>query len=68
MTTSDLLSHMQFWKLQRDLPTQEAEPAPQEFALVVGGMRALAENRYDASLILDAFLLRSLAIGGYALR
>jgi DNA repair protein RecO (recombination protein O) len=45
---------------------QEAEPAPQEFALVVGGMRALAENRYDASLILDAFLLRSLAIGGYA--
>jgi DNA repair protein RecO (recombination protein O) len=29
-------------------------------------MRALAENRYDASLILDAFLLRSLAIGGYA--
>lgn len=45
---------------------QEGEPAPQEFALVVGGIRALAENRYDASLILDAFLLRSLALGGYA--
>ena len=44
----------------------EQEPAPQEFALVVGGMRALAENRYDPSLILDAFLLRSLSIGGYA--
>jgi DNA repair protein RecO (recombination protein O) len=29
-------------------------------------MRALAENRYDPSLILDAFLLRSLSIGGYA--
>ncbi len=29
-------------------------------------MRALAENRYDSSLILDAFLLRSLSIGGYA--
>jgi DNA repair protein RecO (recombination protein O) len=44
---------------------QEEEPAPQEFQLVVGGMRALAENRYDSSLILDAFLLRSLSIGGY---
>jgi DNA repair protein RecO (recombination protein O) len=44
----------------------EEEPAPQEFALVVGGMRALAENRYDPSLILDAFLIRSLALGGYA--
>jgi DNA repair protein RecO (recombination protein O) len=46
--------------------TQESEPALQEFQLVVGGMKALAENRYDSSLILDAFLLRSLAIGGYA--
>jgi DNA repair protein RecO (recombination protein O) len=45
---------------------QENEPALQEFQLVVGGMKALAENRYDSSLILDAFLLRSLAIGGYA--
>ena len=45
---------------------QEYEPALQEFQLVVGGMKALAENRYDSSLILDAFLLRSLAIGGYA--
>ena len=45
---------------------QEGEPAPQEFQLVVGGMKALAENRYDPSLILDAFLLRSLSIGGYA--
>ena len=44
----------------------EHEPALQEFQLVVGGMKALAESRYDASLILDAFLLRSLAIGGYA--
>jgi len=44
---------------------QENEPAPQEFSLVVGGMKALADNRYDSSLILDAYLLRSLAIGGY---
>lgn len=46
--------------------SQEHEPALQEFHLVVGGLRALAEDRYDSSLILDAFLLRSLAIGGYA--
>jgi DNA repair protein RecO (recombination protein O) len=45
---------------------QEHEPALQEFQLVVGGMKALSEDRYDPSLILDAFLLRSLAIGGYA--
>ena len=45
--------------------SQEHEPALQEFLLVVGGLKALAENRYDSSLILDAFLLRSLAIGGY---
>jgi DNA repair protein RecO (recombination protein O) len=46
--------------------TQEHEPALQEFHLVVGGMKALSEVKYDPSLILDAFLLRSLAIGGYA--
>ena len=46
--------------------SQEHEPALQEYSLVVGGLKALAEKRYDPSLILDAFLLRSLAIGGYA--
>jgi len=46
--------------------SQEREPALQEYQLVVGGLRALAEARHDPSLILDAFLLRSLALGGYA--
>lgn len=46
--------------------SQEHEPALQEFQLVVGAMKALSENKYDSSLILDAFLLRSLAVGGYA--
>ena len=46
--------------------SQEREPALQEYQLVVGGLRALAEDRHDSSLILDAFLLRSLALGGYA--
>jgi len=44
----------------------EHEPALQEFKLVIGAMKVLAENRYDPNLILDAYLLRSLAIGGYA--
>ena len=44
----------------------EHEPAVQEFKLVIGAMKVLAENRYDPNLILDAYLLRSLAIGGYA--
>ncbi len=46
--------------------SQEREPALQEYQLVVGALRALAESRHDPSLILDAFLLRSLALGGYA--
>ena len=46
--------------------SQEHQPALQEFHLVVGAMKALSENKYDSSLILDAFLLRSLAVGGYA--
>lgn len=46
--------------------SQEREPALQEYQLVVGALRALAEARHDPSLILDAFLLRSLALGGYA--
>ena len=34
--------------------------------MVSGSLKALAEKRYDASLILDAYLLRSLAVAGYA--
>lgn len=45
---------------------QEYEPALQEYLLLIGGLKALTENIHDPSLILDAFLLRSLAIGGYA--
>ncbi len=46
--------------------SHEHEPALQEFKLVTGAMKALADNKYDASMILDAYLLRSLAVGGYA--
>jgi DNA repair protein RecO (recombination protein O) len=48
------------------LTAQEKEPAVQQFLLLVGGLRALAGAEHDPSLVLDAFLLRSLAIAGYA--
>jgi DNA repair protein RecO (recombination protein O) len=42
------------------------EPAVQQYLLLVGGLRVLAAGERDASLVLDSFLLRSLAIAGYA--
>jgi len=44
----------------------EHEPALQQYLLVTGSLKVLAERRYDASLILDAYLLRSLSVAGYA--
>jgi len=46
--------------------SQEHEPALQQYLLVVGSLKALAHETYDASLILDAYLLRSLAVAGFA--
>jgi DNA repair protein RecO (recombination protein O) len=46
--------------------SQEHEPSLQQYLLLVGGLKALAHESYDASLILDAYLLRSLAVAGYA--
>ena len=48
------------------LTQAEHEPALQQYLLVTGSLKVLAERRYDASLILDAYLLRSLAVAGYA--
>jgi DNA repair protein RecO (recombination protein O) len=44
----------------------EKEPALRQFLLLVGGLRALGEEAHDPRLVLDAFLLRSLAVAGYA--
>ena len=59
------IAHAMLETAERFTPN-EGEPAAQEFQLLVGGLRALSENRYEPSLILDAFLLRSLSVGGYA--
>jgi len=46
--------------------SEEKEPALQQYLLLVGGLRTLAARAHDPSLVLDAFLLRSLAVAGYA--
>jgi DNA repair protein RecO (recombination protein O) len=51
------------------LTAEEREPSLRLFLLVVGALRALSgddgEDR-DPSLVLDAFLLRAMAVAGYA--
>jgi DNA repair protein RecO (recombination protein O) len=44
----------------------EKEPSMRQFLLLVGGLRTLCEGAHDPRLVLDAFLLRSLAVAGYA--
>ncbi|MEU1015698.1 DNA repair protein RecO [Streptomyces sp. NPDC005900] len=44
----------------------EGEPAVQQYLLLVGGLRVLARGEHAPHLVLDAFLLRSLAVNGYA--
>jgi len=48
------------------LTDEEQHPSPQQYLLLVGALRALASAAYDPGLILDSFLLRSLAVSGYA--
>jgi DNA repair protein RecO (recombination protein O) len=48
------------------LTAVEKEPALRQFLLLVGGLRTLGEGQHDPRLVLDAFLLRSLAVAGYA--
>lgn len=48
------------------LTVEEREPATQQFLLLVGGLRTLAAGGHAPGLVLDAFLLRSLAVAGYA--
>jgi len=48
------------------LVVEEMEPALQQYLLLVGALRVLAGGERDGSLVLDSFLLRSLAVAGYA--
>jgi DNA repair protein RecO (recombination protein O) len=44
----------------------EGEPALRLYLLVVGALRALAEGQRESPLVLDAFLLRAMAVAGWA--
>jgi DNA repair protein RecO (recombination protein O) len=46
--------------------TEEHEPQTQQYLLLAGALRSLAEHSHDPGLVLDAYLLRSLAIAGWA--
>jgi DNA repair protein RecO (recombination protein O) len=48
------------------LVAEEHEPATQHYLLLLGGLRALADGTHEPPLVLDSFLLRALAISGYA--
>ena len=52
------------------LVTEEGEPATQQYQLLVGALRVLNQGTSDgprpASMILDSYLLRALAVAGYA--
>ena len=44
----------------------EGEPSVQQFLLLVGALKSLAYEAHHPALILDAYLLRSLSLAGYA--
>ncbi|MFC6345429.1 DNA repair protein RecO, partial [Nocardioides hankookensis] len=48
------------------LVTEEREPSVQQFLLLVGGLRAMTAGEHGPSQVLDSYLLRSLAVAGYA--
>jgi DNA repair protein RecO (recombination protein O) len=48
------------------LVDHEREPALQQYRLLHGALGALSRREHDPGLVLDSFLLRSLAIAGYA--
>lgn len=44
----------------------EAEATPQQYLLLVGGLRALAAGEHAPRSILDSYLLRAMALSGWA--
>jgi len=48
------------------LVVEEREPSVQQFLLLVGGLRVLAQGERSPRHVLDSFLLRSLSVAGYA--
>ena len=47
------------------LTAEEKEPSLRQFLLVIGALRALAEDAHPAGLVLDAYLLRAMSVAGW---
>jgi DNA repair protein RecO (recombination protein O) len=48
------------------LVAEERQPSVQQYLLLVGGLRAMAAGEHRPGDVMDSFLLRSLAVAGYA--
>jgi DNA repair protein RecO (recombination protein O) len=48
------------------LVADEREPAVQQYWLLAGALRALSERAHAPNLVLDSYLLRALAVAGWA--
>jgi DNA repair protein RecO (recombination protein O) len=48
------------------LTTEEGEPSLRLYLLTLGALRALARDEHAPPLVLDAFLLRAMAVAGWA--
>ena len=48
------------------LTSEERQPSVQQFLLLVGGLRTMAAGERAPGQVLDSYLLRSLAVAGYA--
>lgn len=42
------------------------DSSPQQYLLLIGALRSLANKEHDSSLVLDSYLLRALSIAGWA--
>ena len=47
-------------------PVNEAEATPQQYLLLLGGLRSLAKGDHASRSILDSYLLRAMALSGWA--
>ena len=48
------------------LVSEERQPSVQQYLLLVGALRAMTDGEHRPGDVLDSFLLRSLAVAGYA--
>jgi DNA repair protein RecO (recombination protein O) len=46
--------------------TEDHEPALRQYLLAVGALRTISGGEHSASLVLDAYLLRAMAVAGWA--